>query len=75
MPEVILSYPRVPHPDTDDLLHGGSRRDAELNAVRYEKGKFLLADRGSAMSNTTSIGTGKSSKYPLLLRIEKEVAF
>ena len=40
MPEVILSYPRVPHPDTDDLLHGGSRRDAELNAVCYEKGSF-----------------------------------
>lgn len=61
MPEVILSYPRVPHPDTDDLLHEEGRRKTlnRLLCVK-EKGKFLLTERGSAMTNITRIRIGKS---------------
>lgn len=33
MPEVILLYPWVSHPNTDHLLHGEGRRDAEPSAL------------------------------------------
>lgn len=44
MPKVILSYPRVPHPDTNDLLHGEGRRDwnTELNVLGYKKEEVFI---------------------------------
>lgn len=42
VPKVILLYPRVSNPDTDDLLHGEGRRDAELNELHVTKRKVFM---------------------------------
>lgn len=40
MPEVILLYPRVPHPHTDNLLHGEDRTDTETLNCYKKTGSF-----------------------------------
>lgn len=65
MPEVILLHPRVPYPDTDDLLHGEGRTETErLNGMHcvVKKGRIILADRGSRMTNITRTRIGKSNR-------------
>lgn len=76
MPEVILSYPWVPHPDTNHLLHGEGRRDTDTTECTVaKKGKYLLSDRGSAVTNTARVRIGKSHQISFIAQDKKRSYF